>query len=41
MLLKDKLDFTFTNFGQNFNSTGENFLKNLAKDENNYNDYNK
>ena len=33
MLLKDKLDFIFKNFGSNFNSTGKNFLTKLAKDE--------
>ena len=33
MLLKDKLDFIFKNFGSNFNSTGKNFLAKLAKDE--------
>ena len=33
MLLKDKLDFTFKNFDQNFNSTGKNILRKLAKDE--------
>ena len=33
MLLKDKLDFIFKNFDSNFNSTGKNFLKKLAKDE--------
>ena len=33
MLLKDKLDFIFKNFDQNFNSTGKYFLKKLAKDE--------
>ena len=31
--LKDKLDFIFKNFDQNFNSTGKNFLEKLAKDE--------
>ena len=31
MLLKDKLDFIFKDF--DFNSTGKNFLKELAKDE--------
>ena len=33
MLLKDKLDFIFKNYDQNFNSTGKKFLKMLAKDE--------
>ena len=33
VLLKDKLDFIFENFDSIFNSTGENFLKKLAKDE--------
>ena len=33
MLLKDKLDFIFKNFGSNFNSTGKIFLTKLAKDE--------
>ena len=33
VLLKDKLDFIFKNFDQNFNITGNNFLKKLAKDE--------
>ena len=33
VLLKDKLDFTFKNFDQNFNSTGKNILRKLAKDE--------
>ena len=33
VLLKDELDFIFKNFGSNFNSTGKNFLKKLAKDE--------
>ena len=33
MLLKDKLDFIFKNYDQNFNNTGKNFLKKLAKDE--------
>ena len=33
VLLKDKLDYIFENVGSNFNSTGKNFLKNLAKDE--------
>ena len=33
VLLKDKLDFIFKNFGQNFNSVGKNFLKKLAKDK--------
>ena len=33
VLLKDKLDFIFKNFDSNFNSTGKNFLKKLAKDE--------
>ena len=33
VLLKDELDFIFKNFDLNFNSTGKNFLKKLAKDE--------
>ena len=33
VLLKDKLDFIFKNFDPNFNSTGKDFLKKLAKDE--------
>ena len=33
VLLKDKLDIIFKNFDQTFNSTGKNFLKKLAKDE--------
>ena len=33
VLLKDRLDYIFTNFSSNFNSTGKNFLKKLAKDE--------
>ena len=33
VLLKDKLDHIFKNFGSNFNSTGKNFLIKLAKDE--------
>ena len=33
VLLKDKLDFIFKNFDQNFNSTGKNFLKKLVKYE--------
>ena len=33
VLLKDTLDFIFTNFDQIFNSTGKNFIKRLAKDE--------
>ena len=33
VLLKDKLDFIFKNFVPNFNSTGKDFLKKLAKDE--------
>ena len=32
MVLKNKLDFIFKNFDQNFNSTGKKFLKKLAKD---------
>ena len=39
VLLKDKLDFLFKNFGSNFNRTGKNFLTKLAKDEKNI-DYN-
>ena len=38
-LLKDRLDYIFTNFSSNFNSTEKNFLKKLAKDEENI-DYN-
>ena len=33
VLLKDKLDFIFKNFGSNFNSTAKNFVTKLAKDE--------
>ena len=33
VLLKDKLDYIFKNFGSNFNSTGKNFLIKLAKDK--------
>ena len=33
VLLKNKLDYIFKNFGSRFNSTGKNFLKKLAKDE--------
>ena len=33
VLLKDKLDYIFKDFGGNFNSTGKNFLKILANDE--------
>ena len=33
VLLKDKLDDIFKDFGANFNSTRKNFLKKLAKDE--------
>ena len=33
VLLEDRLDYLFKNFGSHFNSTGENFLKKLAKDE--------
>ena len=33
VLIKDKLDFIFNNFDQNFNSTRKKFLKKLAKDE--------
>ena len=33
VLLKNKLDYIFKNFNSNFNSTGKNFLKRLAKDE--------
>ena len=33
VLLKDKLDFTFKNFGSNFKIIEKNFLKKLAKDE--------
>ena len=39
VLLKDKLDFIFKNFGSNCNSTGKIFPKKLAKDEKNI-DYN-
>ena len=33
VLLKDKLDFIFKNFGSNVNSPGKNFLIKLGKDE--------
>ena len=33
VLLKDKLDFIFKNYDQNFTSTGKTFLKKLAKYE--------
>ena len=33
VLLKDKLDHIFKNFGSNFNITGKTFLIKLAKDE--------
>ena len=33
VLLKDKLDYIFKDFGGNFNSTGKNVLKILANDE--------
>ena len=33
VLLKDKLDFIFKNFGSNFNNTGKKYLIKLAKDE--------
>ena len=33
VLLKDRLDYIFTNFSSNFNSTGKDFLIKLAKDE--------
>ena len=33
VLLKDRLDNIFENFGSNFNSTGKKFLEKLAKDE--------
>ena len=33
VLLKDKLDHIFKNFGSNFNSTGKQFFIRLAKDE--------
>ena len=33
VLLKDKLDHIFKNFGWNLNSTGKNFLIRIAKDE--------
>ena len=33
MLLKERLDNIFKDFGLNFNSTGNNVLKRLAKDE--------
>ena len=39
VLLKNKLDYIFKNFGSNFNSIGKNVLKKLAKDEKNI-DYN-
>ena len=35
VLLKNRLDYIFTNFSSNFNSTEKNFLKKLAKDEEN------
>ena len=35
VVLKDKLDYIFKNFGPNFNSTGKSFLMKLAKDEKN------
>ena len=31
--LKDRLDYIFTKFSSNFNSTGKKFLIKLAKDE--------
>ena len=33
VLLKDKLDYRFKNFGTNFNSTGKKFFGKLAKNE--------
>ena len=33
VLLKDRLDYIFTNFSSNFNSTGKDFLIKLAKNE--------
>ena len=41
VLLKDRLDYIFTNFSSNFNSTRKNFLKKLTKDEEkiDYNDF--
>ena len=33
VLLKDKLDHIFKNFGWNLNSTGKHFLIRIAKDE--------
>ena len=33
VLLKDKLDYRFKNFGTSFNSTGKIFLGKLAKNE--------
>ena len=33
LLLKDRLDYIFTKFSSNFNSTGKKFLIKLAKDE--------
>ena len=33
VLLKDKLDFIFKNFGSNFNNTGKKVLIKHAKDE--------
>ena len=33
VLLKDRLDYIFTNFSSNFNNTGKNFLKKIAEDE--------
>ena len=40
MLLKGELDFIFKNFDLNFNNTGKNFLKKLAKDEKRIDDNN-
>ena len=40
VLLKDKLDFIFKNFGLNFISNGKNVLRELATDEKKTNYYN-
>ena len=32
-LVKDRLDYIFTNCSSNFNGTGKDFLNKLAKDE--------
>ena len=43
LLVKDKLDYIFKNFGSNCNSTGKSFLKKLAKNEKkiDYNNFSK